>query len=116
MQVNKINNNYMSFEAQVSPHFNKVVQNFFNYGNYPNKRKNIYTFIKKSEEFEKFGHNDYIIDYEKQLKNGIPQHYLVALKESKKVILAERDSLIRIIRKFLQMNKGEFNQKIIKGK
>lgn len=114
MQVNKTDN-HTNFKAKISPNFNKVVQNFFNYSSFPNKRKNIYTFTKKAEVFEKFGHNDYVIDYERKLRNNICQHYLVASNGSRKVILAERNNLLGIIIKFLTMNGYEFYQKIIKG-
>ena len=53
MQVNRVQNN-PSFGINVSAHFSKTVQNFYNYGNVPNKRNLIWKFNQKFEQYSKY--------------------------------------------------------------
>lgn len=110
MQVNRVQNN-PSFGIKVSPHFSKTVQNFYNYGNVPNKRNLIWTFNQKADEYFRYGYNEFTLDYERKQIKGNWQHFLVAVSDSnpnKKIVIAQRDNLAKIIRRFLELNQGAF--------
>lgn len=116
MQINKIENSNTSFGANVASNFIRVAQNNYNYNNVPNKKKLIWQFNKKVEEYSNFGHDEYTIDYEKKLENGHWEHYLIANKNDGKgkVVIFHRSTLKKIIERFMQMNKHEFNTKFSK--
>jgi len=116
MQVNRVQNN-PSFGINVSTHFSKTVQNFYNYGNVPNKRNLIWKFNQKVEQYSKFGYEDYSLDYEKKLQNGNWEHFLTATRnDGKKVVLFHRSRLDKIIDRFMQMNKHELDTKFPKNR
>lgn len=110
MQVNNVKNT-PSFGVKVDPHLSKTVQNFYHYGNIPNKRHFIWSFNKKAEEYAKYGFDEYTLDYERKQMRGNWQHFLVAVNDSnpnKKVVVAQRDTLAKIIIRFLELNQGAF--------
>lgn len=116
MQINKIQNSNTSFGANVASNFIRVAHNSYNYNNVPNKKNLIWQFNKKVEQYSNFGHDEYTIDYERKLENGNWEHYLVALKNDgkEKFVIFHRKTLAKIIDRFLQMNKHEFNTKFSK--
>lgn len=117
MQINNLQSNNPSFGIKVAPHFSKTVQNFYNYGNVPNKRNLIWEFNQKIMQYEKFGHDDYTLDYEKKLQHGNWEHYLVAIRDDgSKINIFQRSTLAKIINRFMQMNKHELNTKFPKNK
>ena len=114
MQINKIQNE-TSFGIKVAPHFSQTVQNFYNYGNVVNKRNLIWKFNQKVELYSKFGHDDYTLDYEKKLQNGNWEHFLTATKNNgHKITIFHRNTLSKIIDRFMQMNKHELDTKFVK--
>lgn len=121
----KVNTDYQKrcsniyFGIKVSKNFITAAHNHYNYQVGTNKKQNIYRFNNKVKEFEGFGFDNYTLDYERRLKNGNWQHYLVAKKEdsNQKInIIANRDTLLRIINKFLSMDESEFSQNFRKHK
>jgi len=119
MKISKIQDNKsnsMAFCAKVSPHFIQTAHNSYNYGNVSNKKNLIWKFNKKVEDYGTFGHDDYVLDYEKKLENGNWEHYLTAQKTdgTGKFIIFQRKTLAKIIDRFMQMNKHEFNTKFKK--
>ena len=117
MQVNKVyGDDNASFGANIASSFIRVAHNSYNYNNVPNKKNLIWKFNQKVEQYSKFGRDEYTIDYEKKLENGNWEHYLVANKSDgkDKVIIFHRSTLAKIIDRFMQMNKHEFNTKFKK--
>lgn len=116
MQVEKVQNNNPNFGMKIAPHFSQTVQNFYNYGKVPNKRKLIWEFNQQAEKYKNFGHDDYTLDYEKKLKQGNWVHYLTATKDNgkEKVVISVRSTLAKIIEHFMKMNKYEINYKFQK--
>jgi len=117
MQINKVQNN-VSFGIKVAPHFSKTVQNFYHYGNIPNKRRFIWAFNQKAEKFAKSGFDDYTMDYDRKFLNRNWVHYIVATNDSnpkERIILSKKKSLAKIIIHFMEMNIDEFT-KIMKSK
>ena len=114
MQINNIQNS-TSFGIKISPHLLQTAQNHYNYNNVPNKRRLIWAFNQKAEEYGKFGFDDYTLDYEKKLVDGNWQHYLVATRDSNpsdKITVSHRQTLVRIINHFLDINKNIFRSKM----
>lgn len=117
MQVNKVQNNPY-FGIKVDPHFIRTAQNQYNYNNVPNKRHLIWEFNQKVEQYSKFGHDNFTLDYEKKLENGNWEHYLTATRDDgkKKIIIFHRSRLNKIIDRFMQMNKHELDTKFSKNR
>lgn len=114
MNIKKVDNN-TSFGIKVAPHFSQTTQNFYNYGNVPNKRHLIWKFNQKVDQYSKFGHDDFTLDYEKKLQNGNWEHYLTATKDDgQKITIFHRSTLAKIIDRFMQMNKHELDTKFPK--
>ena len=117
--IDKINADYNpAFGVKVSQHFINTAHNHYNYNQIQNKRQFIYKFNAKVDEYSKFGYDDYTVDYCKKFEQGNWQHYLVAVKDNQDSgkIIIQRNTLLRLINKFLEIGKGEFKQKITSGK
>ncbi len=108
-----------SFGINVSAHLIDTAHNHYNYNQLVNKKQSIYKFDKKAQEYSNYGYDDYTLDYRKKLEQGNWQHYLVAFKdgeENKAKVVIKRNTLLRLINKFFEINKGELRQKITSGK
>lgn len=105
-------NSKTSFRAKVSQHFIDTAHNFFNYGIIENRRKNVYLFNQKVEQYKGFGFDDYVLDYEKFLDKSGYKHHLVASKtkdgKTECVILGDKNTLKGVIMRFMKMNRFAF--------
>lgn len=112
MQVCKIQDN-TTFGINVSSHFSKTVQNHYNYNQVPNKLKRMYEFNQKVEQFSKFGHDNYTLDYEQKFIQGNRKHYLVATRNDgrHKINIIKQNTLAKVISNFLNMSEEEFSAK-----
>lgn len=112
MQVCKIQDN-TTFGINVAAHFSKTVQNHYNYNQVPNKLKRMYEFNQKVEQFSKFGHDNYTLDYEQKFVQGSRKHYLVATRNDgrHKINIIKQNTLAKVINNFLNMSEEEFSAK-----
>lgn len=115
MQINN-QNSQTYFGIKVSQNFINAAHNHYNYNVMTNKKQNIYNFNSVVDKFNKFGFDNYTLDYSRKLEQGNWQHYLTAVRDDSKknVVILKRNTLLRLINKFLTMNKYELNDKIRK--
>ena len=107
------NNSQPSFSAKVSSNFMTIAQNFYNYNNIPNKRSLIWQLNDKAKEYESYGYNNYVLDYEKKLEQGNFQHYLVATdanNPTNKIYILKRQTIFRLINAYKTMSNYKFRQ------
>ncbi|MEE3348736.1 MAG: hypothetical protein VZR09_01720 [Candidatus Gastranaerophilaceae bacterium] len=118
-----VSNNYQVkpfnpyFGIKVSKNFINNAHNHYNYQIVKNKKENVYKFNEKVKEYEGFGYDNYTLEYERRSNNGNWQHYLVAVKdgnEKQKInIISNRNTLVKIINRFLSMNEKEFKNNFV---
>lgn len=114
------NKNNISFGINVSQNFINKAHNHFNYNQVINKRDSIFAFNKTVEKYiNRFGYDNYTLDYEQSNMRGVRKHYLVAVKNDSngmnKIIISRQNTLVGIIKQFLMLNVREFDNIMKQG-
>ena len=127
MQIQKIQNNNpntqnrnVSFGIKVSQNLISKAHNHFNYNQVANKRDSIFAFNKTVEKYaNRFGYDNYTLDYEQSSLRGVRKHYLVATRDGSngmnRIIVSKQNTLVGIIRTFLTLNAKDFDNIMKQG-
>lgn len=113
MQIEKINQPEISFNAKVSQKFVNSMRGYINNGS--NRLQNNYKLTQKIEEYASFGYDDYTIEmHQGNGKLGF-EYRLVAVKDNctdrrQNVLLTKKpfDAYRKIYNRFMSFNKHDF--------
>ena len=114
MQVNKVQNNQLTFGIKISPNLIKAADEFYKRQN--NGQAQFDKFLKKAKIMEEnFGYNEYTIDFKNTKVNSKRVKALFAVKDdkSKRVLLAYKSGFRKLLDRFNLINEFELNNKLL---
>ena len=118
MKVNLDTNVQPSFQAKISPKFEKFMRSYINNGQ--NRLQNNYKLNQKIADYEKYGFDDYTINLANKNVALWNEFSLVATKEGQDVkngiFLIKKNSVKQIINTFLRIDKNYLNKLMKKNR
>ncbi len=106
-----------SFQARISPRFEKFMRSYINNGK--NKLENTHKLNSKLEQINNFGYDNYTIELINKNVSYGKEYYLAAVPDGAPIkdaiLIDKKENVWKIINSLLNMRKSKFVYKINKG-